>query len=176
MADQQVPQVLFVGSIHLDRMIQLATLPTPGETVIATGSWSQLGGKAANQAVAAAQHPQVQAALMACVGDDEAGRQAQGTLTTLGVRTFLQVTPQLPTGSSVALLEASGENVGVVLPGANTALNGASLAALLREQQPEGNGLPVGNAARNPADAAGSGQGRRGDHADERRALAGDLP
>ncbi|WP_161884145.1 PfkB family carbohydrate kinase [Deinococcus alpinitundrae] len=137
MADPQVPQVLFAGSIHLDRMIQLRQLPQPGETVIATGSWSQLGGKAANQAMAAAQHPQVQAALMACVGDDEDGRRAQHTLASLGVRIFLQVAPHLPTGSSVALLDASGENIGVVLPGANTALSDVSLTAVLKELQPE---------------------------------------
>ncbi|MFC4453590.1 PfkB family carbohydrate kinase [Deinococcus sonorensis] len=136
MAEPLRPEVLFVGSVHLDRMIQLAQLPAPGETVIASESWSQLGGKAANQAMAAAAHPPVRSALMACVGEDEDGRQAARTLRSLGVEPLLQLAPQLATGSSVALLEASGENVGVVLPGANVALSAEPLAARLRTQPP----------------------------------------
>ena len=41
MSEPRPSQVLFAGSIHLDRMVQVPALPTPGETVIATGSWSQ---------------------------------------------------------------------------------------------------------------------------------------
>lgn len=128
------PRVLFAGSLHLDRMIEVMRLPVPGETIIATGTWSQLGGKAANQAVAAARH--VQATLAACVGNDLDGRQARETLTLLGVNAALQVSETLPTGSSVALLDASGENVGVVLPGANASLQADVVAAHLVSDTP----------------------------------------
>ncbi|GGJ67165.1 PfkB family carbohydrate kinase [Deinococcus aquiradiocola] len=123
---EHLPEVLVVGSIHLDRMMQLSALPMPGETVIARESWTQLGGKAANQAMAAAV-PGVRASLVACVGDDHEGREAEQTLTARGVRTLLQIDAALPTGSSAALLDAAGENVGVIVPGANTALRASAL-------------------------------------------------
>lgn len=132
----QVPQALFVGSVHLDRMLRLDILPTPGETVIARESWTQLGGKAANQAVAAARHTGVQVSLMACVGDDQDGREAERTMASLGVQTLLQISPKLPTGTSVALLDAPGENVGAIVPGANAALSAAPLEALLARSPP----------------------------------------
>ena len=108
-------------------MVEVTRLPVPGETIIATGTWSQLGGKATNQAVSAARH--VHATLAACVGQDSDGCQAAETLRSLGVSAALQVSETLPTGSSVALLDASGENVGVVLPGANVGLRADVVAA-----------------------------------------------
>ncbi|PNY79302.1 PfkB family carbohydrate kinase [Deinococcus koreensis] len=122
--------VVFAGSLHIDQMIQLDELPSPGETVIAGASWTQLGGKATNQAVAAAPH--VRAVLLACVGNDEGGRDALATLNSLGVHPALQVDAQVATGSSVALIDAAGENVGVVLPGANTGLRAEPLSDLLK--------------------------------------------
>jgi ribokinase len=136
MAEPQAPQVLFVGSVHLDRMMRLDALPTPGETVIARESWTQLGGKAANQAMSAARQMGVQASLMACVGDDQDGREAEQTLSSLGVQTLLQISLERPTGTSVALLDASGENVGVIVPGANVALSAAPVETLLAQMPP----------------------------------------
>ena len=109
--------VLVAGSVHIDRMVQVTRLPVAGETVIATGSWLQLGGKAANQAMACASLTHT--TLAACVGNDDNARHAKSTLVDAGVHCELQVSGTLPTGSSVALLDGSGENVGVVLPGAN---------------------------------------------------------
>lgn len=129
------PAVLVVGSLHVDHMVQVEQLPVPGETVIATGSWSQLGGKATNQAVAAA--PYAPTTLAACVGDDADGRRATATLTGLGVLPALQVSATLATGSSVALLDAAGENVGVVLPGANIDLQVDGVASTFRASPPQ---------------------------------------
>ncbi|WP_288404017.1 PfkB family carbohydrate kinase [uncultured Deinococcus sp.] len=126
------PQVTFVGSVHLDRMLRLAALPMPGETVIAQEGWSQLGGKAANQALAAAGTGLVRSVLVACLGRDNDGHQAQRHLEAQGVVTELDWSERLPTGSSVALLDAAGENVGVVSPGANADLSAESALRALR--------------------------------------------
>ncbi|GHF37027.1 ribokinase [Deinococcus metalli] len=126
--------VLVAGSLHVDRMVQVEQLPVPGETVIATGHWSQLGGKAANQAVAAAQL--VRTTLAACVGNDADGQQAREALIRLGVHTALQISGSLATGSSVALLDHGGENVGVVVPGANADLKAEDVAPALRADPP----------------------------------------
>lgn len=126
------PQVTFVGSVHLDRMLRLAALPTPGETVIAQEGWRQLGGKAANQALAAAGTGQVRSVLVACLGRDNDGRQARQHLEAQGVTAALEWSDRLPTGSSVALLDAAGENVGVVSPGANGDLSAGAVLEALR--------------------------------------------
>ena len=128
------PTVLVAGSIHIDRMVRLPTLPVPGETVTGSESWTQLGGKAANQAVAAAGH--VRSLLAACVGTDLEGRQAEQTLAHRGAEPRLQRSARLPTGSSVALIEASGENVGVILPGSNADLDAGPVIDLLVTERP----------------------------------------
>ncbi|MGY2894745.1 PfkB family carbohydrate kinase [Deinococcus sp. UYEF24] len=128
------PTALVVGSIHIDRVVRLPTLPVPGETVTGSESWTQLGGKAANQAVAGATH--VRTVLAACVGDDHEGQQAEVALTRRGVIPRLQRSPRLPTGSSVALIEASGENVGVILPGSNADLDAGLVVNLLGTEGP----------------------------------------
>ncbi|WP_407572299.1 PfkB family carbohydrate kinase [Deinococcus altitudinis] len=128
------PTVLVVGSIHIDRMVRLSTLPVPGETVTGSESWTQLGGKAANQAVAVAAH--VRTVLAACVGDDHEGHQAEAVLIRRGVTPRLQRSLRLPTGSSVALIEASGENIGVILSGSNAELDAGPVAALLSTEGP----------------------------------------
>lgn len=46
--------VVVVGSVNVDVVSEVEQLPAPGETVLATGSRTNLGGKGSNQAVAAA--------------------------------------------------------------------------------------------------------------------------
>ena len=61
-----------LGSVNLDVVLRVASLPRPGETVSATGSDHYLGGKGANQAVAAARSGG-NLEFHACLGDDEDG-------------------------------------------------------------------------------------------------------
>ncbi|ULH18368.1 PfkB family carbohydrate kinase (plasmid) [Deinococcus sp. KNUC1210] len=93
-----------------------------------------MGGKAANQALAAA--PSVRSVLAACVGTDLEGRQAEQTLAHRGVESWLQRSARFPTGSSVALIEASGENVGVILPGSNADLAAGPITELFGTELP----------------------------------------
>lgn len=125
--------VLVVGSIHLDRMVRVAQFPQPGETALALETWTQLGGKAANQAVAsAALHP---TRLVACVGDDMEGVQVRATLERHQVDARLR-TAGRATGSSVALIDDMGENVGVISPGANADLLPGDVLPLLEAARP----------------------------------------
>ncbi|GGK99514.1 PfkB family carbohydrate kinase [Deinococcus radiotolerans] len=121
--------VLVVGSIHLDRMVSVAAFPQPGETIVSLDTWTQLGGKGANQAVASAQqHP---TRLVACVGRDRDGEQARALLTARGVSVVLSESATQATGSSVALIDAAGENMGIIAPAANTDLTPAAVTAAL---------------------------------------------
>lgn len=126
--------VLVVGSIHFDRMIRLAQFPEPGETALALENWSQVGGKAANQAMASAALTPTR--LAAAVGDDPESEQVRRVLKQHGVAAHLHVSTSQPTGSSVALIDAAGENIGIISPAANTELTSGDVLALSEKQRP----------------------------------------
>jgi ribokinase len=127
-------EVVVVGSIHVDRMMRVERFPVPGETGIAVEAWTQLGGKAANQAIACA--ARAPTSLVACVGDDADGRQAVEFLARADVRTRVRRSPQLPTGTSVAMIDAEAENLAVISPGANSELSVDDVVARLDEALP----------------------------------------
>ena len=61
-----------VGSLNTDHTVTVARLPAPGETVIGQGYALALGGKGANQAIAAARQG-ADVVMVGCVGDDDDG-------------------------------------------------------------------------------------------------------
>ena len=126
--------VVVVGSIHIDRMMRVDQLPAPGETGVAIEAWTQVGGKAANQAIACAMH--VPTALVACVGADADGQQALDVLQRERVEPRVRQSRQHITGSSAALVDAGGENLAVISPAANDVLTGADAVAAIDELGP----------------------------------------
>ena len=114
--------IVVIGSINLDLVATVARLPSPGETVTDAELSRFPGGKGANQALAA-QRLGAEATLIACVGDDAAGVEAQALLLEGGVDlTGVQTVTDLPTGTALIAVAPSGENHIVVAPGANRAL------------------------------------------------------
>lgn len=71
--------LVVLGSINADHILNLNSFPTPGETV--TGSHYQVafGGKGANQAVAAGRSG-ANIAFIACTGDDDIGESVRKQL------------------------------------------------------------------------------------------------
>ena len=109
-----------VGSLNEDVLVRVARLPGRGETVVGEDVVLAPGGKGANQAAAAARlGPAV--AMVGRVGDDDAGRRQRTALADLGVDvTEVRTTPGAPTGTAtIPVEEGSGENLIVVVPGAN---------------------------------------------------------
>jgi ribokinase len=114
--------IVVIGSINLDLVATVARLPSPGETVTDAELSRFPGGKGANQALAA-QRLGAEATLIACVGEDAAGVEAQALLLEGGVDlTGVQTVTNLPTGTALIAVAPSGENHIVVAPGANRAL------------------------------------------------------
>ena len=125
--------VVVVGSISADVTAFAQRLPAPGETVLGTDFSLVLGGKGANQAVAAARFGPA-THLIGCVGDDPFADLTLGSLERYGVDTTWVRRVPGPTGVAHIRVDASGQNDIVVAPLANgkltTAMVDEALAAL----------------------------------------------
>ena len=125
--------VLVVGSITADVTAFADRLPRPGETVLGNDFTLVLGGKGANQAVAAA-HFGVPTWMVGCVGSDPFASLTRDGLRDHGVETELLRAVDGPTGVAHIRVDASGQNDIVITPLANAALDheqvDTSLAAL----------------------------------------------
>lgn len=108
--------VAVVGGANLDVVLHVAALPRPGETVLATVRTTGPGGKGANQALAAARSG-APTALVAALGDDDAGRELRAAL--VGVDLSAVRTTGTRSGTAYVLVDRDGENSIVVDAGAN---------------------------------------------------------
>ncbi len=115
-------QLVVLGSINADHILNLEAFPAPGETV--TGSQYQVafGGKGANQAVAAGRSG-ADIAFIACVGEDDIGERIRQQLS----RDNIDVAPVSAvagesTGVALIFVNGEGENVIGIHAGANAAL------------------------------------------------------
>ena len=123
-----------VGSVNMDTVLGVETLPRPGETVLASSSRCTPGGKGANQAAAAARAGAV-VQFVGAVGDDPVAARLREHLSTNGVNTDGLMTLPGPSGNAVVLVDSAGENTIVVAPGANgrLALDSGRVRALVAD-------------------------------------------
>ena len=115
--------VTVVGSLNEDVLVAVGRLPGRGETVIGRSAVLAPGGKGANQAAAAgALGPEVH--MVGSVGEDPAGDRQLAALARSRVDvSSVRGVPGVPTGSAtIPVEEGSGENLIVVVPGANAEL------------------------------------------------------
>ncbi|MDF1521615.1 MAG: ribokinase [Trueperaceae bacterium] len=110
--------VVVVGSVNLDRVQTVATLPAPGATVHGTSFATFHGGKGANQAVAAARMG-APVHFLGAVGDDAEGARLRAALVADGIDVAGLRTLDGPTGFATILVADDGENVIVLEAGAN---------------------------------------------------------
>ena len=113
--------VVVVGSISADVTVFTKRLPAPGETVLGESLSMVLGGKGANQAVAAARAG-APTSIVGCVGSDPFRDLVLHSLTAEGVDTTAVTTLSGATGVAHIRVDASGENDIVVVPLANAGL------------------------------------------------------
>lgn len=112
------PTVVVVGSVNVDHIVTAPTFPRPGETILGTSVTSAVGGKGANQAVAAALAG-ASVAMVASTGDDANGATARQRLAERGVQTtHVAVIATEPTGTAWITV-AEQDNTIIVIPGAN---------------------------------------------------------
>lgn len=109
--------VVVVGSANVDLVYTVASIPAPGETVLATGGSRHPGGKGANQAIAAARAGAA-TTFVALLGDDDGGALLRDSLRGAGVVDATRITAG-ETGTALITVDARAENTIVVNSGAN---------------------------------------------------------
>lgn len=112
-------RITVVGSINLDYVANVQSLPKAGETVTGATLARYPGGKGANQALAARKLG-AEVFMIGRVGDDEMALPATSMLEAAGVDLVDVVTDaDAPTGVALISVDAEGENQITVAPGAN---------------------------------------------------------
>lgn len=108
------------GSINIDHVMDVDHLRRAGETLFGRGYRTRVGGKGANQAIAASRCG-AKVAFHGAVGRDDGGRRARDALAGEGVAIDrLSSLAGCPTGAAYIFVDKEGENQIVVVPGANS--------------------------------------------------------
>ena len=120
-------RICVVGSINVDIVVRSERLPKPGETISGTSSAIVLGGKGANQAVAAARLG-ADVLFIGKVGRDSFGDFARSELARFGIDARgILIADDVETGIAAIGIESTGQNAITIVPGANAALTPADL-------------------------------------------------
>jgi ribokinase len=125
------PRLTVLGSLNMDISVAVQRLPAPGETVLGSGAVIAPGGKGANQAVAAARLGGA-VRMTGCTGDDEFAGMTRSALESDGVDVSgVRTVDGCATGLALITVDAAGENMITVAPGANSQAGEAEVAAAL---------------------------------------------
>jgi len=122
--------ITVLGSTNLDLIGTVSRIPKPGETVPGGDFSMAAGGKGANQALAA-RRAGAEVRMFCAAGTDSFAADALRLLKADGVDLSRLKTVAGPTGIAMIFVDAAGENVIAILPGANGAMGPAEAAAAL---------------------------------------------
>ena len=149
--------VVVFGSINLDLVTRVPRFPSPGETVTGSAFASYPGGKGANQALAA-MRAGAAVRMYGAVGQDRAADVALALLRADGVDVDGVQRIAAATGCATVLVDDAGENLIVVVPGANgevaadlvpdAVLDHGAVLLLQHEVPPQSNAALIARAAR----------------------------
>ena len=115
-------KVVVIGSSNIDMVAQVSHLPAPGETVGDANFMQSLGGKGANQAVAAARLGG-SVTFVTSLGNDMYADILKNHFKKEGITTdYIIDDVNHPTGTALIFVAHSGENCIAVAPGANYSL------------------------------------------------------
>lgn len=121
------PQVVVVGSLHLDILVHASDRPKKGETLPGSAWGYKAGGKGGNQAVASAQFG-VRTSMVGRVGNDDFGARLLEHLRNAGVDTkHVRSASETGSGMSVAIIDGEGDYGAVIVSGANLRLSNEDL-------------------------------------------------
>lgn len=122
-----MPDILVIGSINADLVVQTPRFPQPGETISGDDLKIIPGGKGANQAVAAARQG-VSVRMVGRVGNDSFGPELIDNLKQNDVDTsHIQIDSQAATGTAIIVVNSDGQNSIVLSPGSNGKVSSADV-------------------------------------------------
>ena len=112
-------KILVIGSSNTDLIATVKNFPAAGETITGTSFLQAMGGKGANQAVAA-RRLNGEVKFVTCLGTDANGQNTLKYFREMGldVSSALLV-DDAPSGTAIILVDENGENCIVITPGAN---------------------------------------------------------
>lgn len=117
------PQIVVVGSANTDMIVKTTQIPRVGETVLGESFIQSMGGKGANQAVAAARLG-ADVTFVARLGKDHFGQDAFEAYEKEGINTkYIVWDDEAPTGVALIMIDAKSEDIICVAPGANGKLS-----------------------------------------------------
>ncbi|MBI3969968.1 MAG: ribokinase [Chloroflexi bacterium] len=122
------PRVAVVGGVNMDLVFSAPRRPQPGETLVGTAFGTFVGGKGANQAVAAARAG-AHVEFVGRLGADDFGRDIAAVLENEGI-SLRHVIRDAEAGTGVAeiVVEPDGTNSIIVVPRANGRLSARDVA------------------------------------------------
>ena len=114
-------KILVIGSVNMDYVINVNSMPKPGETILSNEFELIPGGKGANQAYTIGNLCCGGVTMLGAVGDDSIGQQLLENLRKACVNTnYMKVVTGVPTGSAFITVDKNGENSIVLVSGANS--------------------------------------------------------
>lgn len=125
-------KIAVIGSINSDFFVEMDRLPNSGETILGNSFFMALGGKGANQAVAASRLG-ADVSFFGSVGNDDHGKFVKETFSQEKIDTsYLNFTDDAHTGAAFVEISNS-ENRIIVIPGANNHTTKAYVEELLEK-------------------------------------------
>jgi ribokinase len=126
-------KILVIGSSNTDLIAKVERFPVAGETITGKLFMQAMGGKGANQALAA-HRSGGNVSFVTCLGSDANGKNALQYYVSEGLDVSLSLTvDDAPTGTAMILVNDEGENIIVITPGANHKLSPAYVSTLSAE-------------------------------------------
>ena len=111
-------KICVIGSIGYDLTIYMYKFPKAGETIVGKKFIQNPGGKGDNQVIASARVGG-DVTFIGAVGDDNYGELLKKNLEENKVKTHMKIVPNMSSQIATILIDESGENRIVIVPGAN---------------------------------------------------------
>ena len=116
-------KILVIGSSNTDLIATMNRFPAPGESIVGSDFLTAMGGKGANQAVAAFRLGG-DVSFIASLGTDVNGQTSLEYYKQQGLDVSMsQIVDGVPSGTAVIWVDETGENSIVYIPGANNKLS-----------------------------------------------------
>ena len=111
-------KICVIGSIGYDLTTYMYKFPKAGETIVGKKFIQNPGGKGDNQVIASARVGG-DVTFIGAVGDDNYGELLKKNLEENKVKTHMKIVPNMSSQIATILIDESGENRIVIVPGAN---------------------------------------------------------